>query len=924
MARKLSIAFGKRVRGTWALQQKQVSWDTVVTRLSESRKLDIDWGDLVELGKHKETSGRLLDYKQSPGWYMGSHFTRLERREEFIDKRTMFTADLDNVGDPFDVEMALADYDFVLHSTAQYHPDHQPGNVRIAGPISRPMEPAEYEPFMRMLFRDCVELLDPVSFRVNQVMFYPAHCQDVEPLLIHNEGEVVDVDAILAEYNDWRDHEEWPRAPGEDIAIHEFGKVVQWAPEIPGIIGAFCRAYTIQDAIVAYDLPYDPTPDYQRWTYTGGHGVEGAVVYDDDTRMWSFHGSDPAAGTMANAFDLVRIHHWPEVAAQEEAEQIQMTKRETYRLMDELARRDERVIRELAGSELNELPDEMPNEATHTGEAQSNFEGELRTDKVSKLDVARFRREIADAQIEEEVIAQLNLIAAAKLEPIHVDDLAGIAKQKLNDLGVGVTKASVLDTIKRAGERLRIQAPSDQPDSDVQDSLVDHVLAQHFEGGRTLMKFADVFWRYVGGVWRMENPDLIRQVLDNEIMHIRKNQPRGVKPELLMAVNDIKTSTQSNDLWPLLSRRVTVSEHDDPLDQLKLQMPRVVNCLNGEVHFDDDGLYEFREHDPDHHLTQQVQVIYDPQAEAPVFMGMLKRIFRDQQDPTGVIQHWLALAGYLTQLRRDHKVWMLWYGSGDNGKSTLASVLQSMLGTAAFPVENLAKVDQDTHAMAYMTRALLLIDDDYPAGEALPDAMIKKMSEAKQLMANPKFGGYVRFICRAPILILSNHWPETRDVSDALYARAQVFNFNTKLAVEEQDPSLVDYVIEHELPGVLNLMIEAYARTVCDEGLSPPVDCLLARDAWASNANMILTWMNENVEEDPAAVTESKQLWTDFTLWRDEVMGRYGRGGSGGLTRNGFYKRLEEMGYTRKGLGQNRFGYVGLRLPQDDLPGESE
>jgi predicted P-loop ATPase len=76
-----------------------------------------------------------------------------------------------------------------------------------------------------------------------------------------------------------------------------------------GLIGAFCRSYSITAAIDKF-LPYiyAPCDTPNRYTYRAGSTVAGLVVYDNDTFAYSHHGTDPLSGKLVNAFDLVRIH----------------------------------------------------------------------------------------------------------------------------------------------------------------------------------------------------------------------------------------------------------------------------------------------------------------------------------------------------------------------------------------------------------------------------------------------------------------------------------------------------------------------------------------------------------------------------------------------------------------------------------------
>lgn len=75
-----------------------------------------------------------------------------------------------------------------------------------------------------------------------------------------------------------------------------------------GVVGAFCRAYSITAAIDKFlsDV-YAPSVSEGRYDYLPGESTAGVVIYDDKF-AYSHHETDPACGKLLNAFDLVRIH----------------------------------------------------------------------------------------------------------------------------------------------------------------------------------------------------------------------------------------------------------------------------------------------------------------------------------------------------------------------------------------------------------------------------------------------------------------------------------------------------------------------------------------------------------------------------------------------------------------------------------------
>ena len=140
-------------------------------------------------------------------------------------------------------------------------------------------------------------------------MYWPSHPKDVEYVFQHHEGSLLPVDDILATYTDWTDVSLWPTSSRAETLMAHSAKKQGNPLAKSGLIGAFCRSYSITAAIDKF-LPdiYAPCDTPNRYTYRAGSTVAGLVVYDNDTFAYSHHGTDPLSGKLVNAFDLVRIH----------------------------------------------------------------------------------------------------------------------------------------------------------------------------------------------------------------------------------------------------------------------------------------------------------------------------------------------------------------------------------------------------------------------------------------------------------------------------------------------------------------------------------------------------------------------------------------------------------------------------------------
>lgn len=132
--------------------------------------------------------------------------------------------------------------------------------------------------------------------------------------------------------------------------------------EKSGIVGAFCRAYTVTDVLNTFLSPYyEPCADPSRYTYKEGSSSGGLVIYGDDAFAYSHHGTDPISGKLCNAFDLVRLHLFGELD-EEVKEKTPINRLPSYKAMVEEALKDKQVKLILGKEQLNLAAEEFDEE----------------------------------------------------------------------------------------------------------------------------------------------------------------------------------------------------------------------------------------------------------------------------------------------------------------------------------------------------------------------------------------------------------------------------------------------------------------------------------------------------------------------------------------------------------------------------------
>ena len=330
---------------------------------------EISWPDLVsKLGTVYRTHETMREYRamsreeqgqvKDIGGFVGGRINGGRRKNDAVVDRCLVTLDADNAQpDTWDDVELTWDGALCCYSTHSHTPDNP--RLRFVIPLKRAVSPEEYPAVARKLAaRIGIETMDPSTYEAARLMYWPSCPVDAEPVFHVINGEPIDPDAVLAEYglgDAWKDTTLWPIAKGEQEVRVKEAKRQGDPTEKPGIIGLFCRAYGIEEALEEL-LPgvYEPAGN-GRWTYAAGSTAAGAVEYENKF-LYSHHGTDPCGGQLVNAFDLVRIHLFGDRDVGSENQEI--TRRPSYTAMCEFAAGLDKVKQQRA-SELGESLDDL-------------------------------------------------------------------------------------------------------------------------------------------------------------------------------------------------------------------------------------------------------------------------------------------------------------------------------------------------------------------------------------------------------------------------------------------------------------------------------------------------------------------------------------------------------------------------------------
>jgi putative DNA primase/helicase len=342
----VSIATGRsRKERVW--KNVEIPWPKFLEKLSRTTYTPESFEEFKRLPKNEQ------DNIKDVGGYVGGYLKGGKRNAASVLKRQLVILDADYASKGLWklIEM-LFDFAACIYSTHKHCPEKP--RLRLVIPLSRPVSAEEYEAVARSVAADIgIDNFDDTTYEPSRLMYWPSTSSDGVFEFNYQDAEWLDPDEVLKRYEDWRDSSSWAMSSRTKSSFKKLADKQGNPRDKKGIIGAFCRTYSIGEAIEKFLREvYVRCDDCERYTYIKGSTAGGLVLYGEGAFAYSHHGTDPAGGKLCNAFDLVRIHRFGGLDDEVSAD-TPVSKYPSHRKMLEFCREDEAVKLTLGEESIN-------------------------------------------------------------------------------------------------------------------------------------------------------------------------------------------------------------------------------------------------------------------------------------------------------------------------------------------------------------------------------------------------------------------------------------------------------------------------------------------------------------------------------------------------------------------------------------------
>ncbi len=324
-------------------------------------------------------------------------------------------------------------------------------------------------------------------------------------------------------------------------------------------------------------------------------------------------------------------------------------------------------------------------------------------------------------------------------------------------------------------------------------------------------------------------------------------------------------------------------------------------------------------HDPAHLMTKMAQVPFKANAQSEAWNQFIERILPNV-NVRRYVQRQLgkAMVGAVLEEHLD-----IWWGTGANGKTTLARVMLNMFGDyARRAAPNLliaSRYERHPTEVADLLGSRLVFSVEADQGRRLAEALVKDLTGGDRKKARFMRQDFFEFEQTFDIVLIVNHKPVVTGTDPGIWRRIRLIPFEVQIPLEEQrgQDELVAALLR-DSAAILNWLIEGLRDYQRDQSWIA-AEVRAATNTYREEMDHVGKFIAEACEVKPRATIEVAKLYPTYQAWCTKQ-------GEDPLPRNVFGTTMRDRRFVQKQVGQTRTRFwVGLRVyPSHQTAGEQE
>lgn len=230
------------------------------------------------------------------------------------------------------------------------------------------------------------------------------------------------------------------------------------------------------------------------------------------------------------------------------------------------------------------------------------------------------------------------------------------------------------------------------------------------------------------------------------------------------------------------------------------------NYINLEDGILDLSSYRLKKHSPRYLSTIQLPFKYLCRMETPIFDRYLSDITCGDVEIQNVLQE---ITGYCLCNSTAAEKAFFFVGSGCNGKSVYAKILQKLSGDGNFSNTSLSAIGGN-FGLAQLSSSNVNISAENNSAKVNSE-VFKAIVSGDTVEVNRKYKDAISVKIHTKLVLLFNSLPDCDDLTYGYFRKILIIPFNQRIQKEDIDVNLI-YKLEEELPGIFHWAIQGLKR----------------------------------------------------------------------------------------------------------------
>lgn len=438
-------------------------------------------------------------------------------------------------------------------------------------------------------------------------------------------------------------------------------------------------------------------------------------------------------------------------------------------------------------------------------------------------------------------------------------------------------------------------------------------LAERFRGQILWIEETKHWFEWRGQAWRPVPEELLLKPTSEALMVAYSERlPSATPDEQKRLAQKLKEVCLQSRMTAALGFLISMDGMHADLREFDRD-PWLFNIQNGTL---DLRKLTLRPHDPNDRLTKLANVSYDPAARSERWERFLARILLDPE-----VRRYLqcqlgrAMVGAVLEERLN-----IWWGTGANGKTTLARVLMGLFGDyARRAAPNLlvaGPYDRHPTEVADLVSSRLVFSVEVDQGKRLAEALIKDLTGGDRKKARFMRGDFFEFPQTFDIVLILNHRPIIVGSDTGIWRRVRLVPFTVQIPEAERRPQ--DELVEQLLgegPAILNWLLDGLQDYQSDRMWAPQA-VVAATMAYRGEMDQAGGFLTDCCETGRTYAVPAATLYEAYADWCRGA-------GEEVVAKQAFGRSLRERGFESDRRGDSRVRiWRGLRLrtPHTNTP----